>query len=82
MSPGLVPPYRIAPNKTNPATNTTTGTQNCTSVKMQIHNPRSFPIVHFLKIAAREDTTSPQPARTNLAATIIKCDVPLAHKVS
>jgi hypothetical protein len=40
-------PYRITTNKTNPATNTTTGTQNCTSVKTLTKKLRSLSIANL-----------------------------------
>jgi hypothetical protein len=58
--PSHRPLYRIDINKNNPPINTTTGTQNCTSVKTQINNPRSLSIARLSQPqnAARENTTS------------------------
>jgi hypothetical protein len=53
------PPHRIISNKTNPATNTATGTQNCTSVITQLNIPR-FSATKTSANAAQENTTAPR----------------------
>jgi hypothetical protein len=52
-------PHRIISNNTNPATNTTTGTQNCTSVITQLNIPR-FSGTKTSANAAQENTTAPR----------------------
>jgi hypothetical protein len=52
--------HRIISNNTNPATNTTTGTQNCTSVITQLNIPR-FSATKTSANAAQENTTATAP---------------------